>query len=81
MEEPIEKLSKQTLDLQRARQSIIEELAAINFYQQRIDATTDSELKKILVHNMDEEKEHVAMLMEYVMKIDKTQAKAFKEHD
>ncbi len=63
-------LSERTLDLDRARQSIIEELEAVNWYQERIDATSDEQLKKILVHNRDEEKEHAAMLIEYVRRID-----------
>ncbi|MBN1941401.1 MAG: ferritin [Candidatus Diapherotrites archaeon] len=79
--EPLEKLSKETMDMNRARQSLIEELEAVNWYQQRIDATEDAELKKILEHNRDEEKEHVAMLMEYIRKKDKTQDKMFEEHD
>lgn len=75
------KFSAETLDLQRARLSLVEELEAINLYQQRIEATNDAELKKLLAHNMNEEKEHVAMLMEYIRKKDKTQDNAFKEHD
>ncbi len=63
-------LSDRTLDLDRARQSIIEELEAVNWYQERIDATSDEQLKKILIHNRDEEKEHAAMLIEYVRRID-----------
>ena len=63
-------LSQKTLDLDRARQSIIEELEAVNWYQERIDATDDEQLKKILIHNRDEEKEHAAMLIEYVRRID-----------
>jgi len=65
------KLSEKTLDLDRARQSIIEEIEAVNWYQERIDATNDEQLKKILIHNRDEEKEHAAMLIEYVRRLDK----------
>lgn len=68
-------------DLKRARQSAIEELEAIDFYETRIESVKDPELKKILAHNRDEEKEHVAMLMEWVMKHDPEQKKAFEEHD
>lgn len=64
-----------------ARQSLIEELDAINKYQMRIGATDDESLKKVLQHNMDEEKEHVAMLVEWLRKGDPTQDKMFKEHD
>ncbi len=75
------KLSSEERDLTMARQSLIEELGAINWYQERIDTTTDAELKKILEHNRDEEKEHTAMLMEWIRENDKTQDKMFKEHD
>jgi len=64
------KLSEKTLDSDRARQSLIEELEAINWYQERVDATTDESLKKILAHNRDEEKEHAAMLIEWLRRVD-----------
>ena len=76
-----ESLSEETKDLERARQSLIEELEAINWYQERIDVTKNEELKKILAHNRDEEKEHAAMLIELIRKLDKTQDKMFEEHD
>ncbi len=65
------KMSEKTLDLDRARQSLIEEIEAVNWYQERIDATDDKELKDILIHNRDEEKEHAAMLIEWVRRQDK----------
>ncbi|MFH1786924.1 MAG: ferritin [archaeon] len=70
-----------SMDLNFARQSLIEELDAINKYQGRIDTTHDEELKKVLTHNMNEEKEHVAMLVEYLRKSDEVQNKVFEEHD
>jgi len=75
--------SKETenTDLKKARQSLIEELEAINWYETRIEGAKNSELKKILEHNKNEEKEHVAMLMEWIIKNDKEQDKKFKEHD
>lgn len=76
-----EKLSEKTRNLERARQSLIEELEAINWYAQRVELTKDESLKKILQHNMDEEKEHVAMLIEWIRKNDATQDKMFEEHD
>lgn len=79
--EGIENLSEETKDLERARQSLVEELEAINWYQERIEATKNPELKKILEHNRDEEKEHVAMLVEWLRKNDETQNKMFEEHD
>lgn len=68
-------------ELEFARTSVKEELEAINNYEKRIEEATDKDLKRVLSHNMDEEKEHVAMLVEWVRKNDKTQDKVFKEHD
>jgi len=68
-------------DLKKARQSMIEELEAINWYETRIEGVKDEALGKILEHNRDEEKEHFAMLLEWVRKNDKTQDKKFEEHD
>ncbi|MFA6330331.1 MAG: ferritin [Candidatus Micrarchaeia archaeon] len=68
-------------DLRKARISITEELEAISWYEKRIESAKDAELKKILAHNRDEEKEHAAMLIEWVRKNDKTQDGAFKKHD
>lgn len=61
-----ENLSEKTLDLDRARHSLIEKLEAVNWYQERIDSTKDESLKNILSHNRDEEKEHAAMLVEWI---------------
>jgi len=68
-------------ELNFARQSLIEELDAINKYEYRISKANDKELKKVLQHNTDEEKEHVAMLIEWLRKNDPKQDKVFKEHD
>lgn len=66
-------------DLRKARMSLREELDAIDSYEKRIESGENVELKKILQHNMDEEKEHAAMLTEWIRKSDKTQDKAFKK--
>jgi hypothetical protein len=79
--EPLEKLDPKHVDLERARKSLREELEAIDFYQERIDATDDVSLKQLLEHNMNEEKEHAAMLIEWIKKNDPVQDKVFKEHD
>ena len=75
--------SKETesTDLKKARQSMIEELEAINWYETRIEDVKDKDLQKILEHNRDEEKEHAAMLLEWVRKNDEKQNKVFEEHD
>ncbi len=74
-------LKSETLDLERARQSLVEELQAIDWYQERIDATKSASLRKVLSHNRDEEKEHAAMLLEWINANDSVQAKKFIEHD
>lgn len=76
-----EKQDAKAKDLARARQSLIEELDAINVYEERFQATSDPDLKHILSHNRDEEKEHAAMLIEYLKQQDQTFAKMFEEHD
>lgn len=64
--EPVDKLSPQTMDLHRAIVSLIEELEAVDWYNQRVDACTDSDLKGILAHNRDEEIEHASMTLEWI---------------
>lgn len=68
--EPVEQLSAETRDLHRAIVSLMEELEAIDWYNQRCDACSDRELKGILEHNRDEEKEHAAMLLEWIRRKD-----------
>jgi ferritin-like protein len=64
--EPMDKLSSTTQDMHRAIVSLQEELEAVDWYQQRADACEDSELKAILLHNMREEIEHAAMVLEWL---------------
>lgn len=68
--EPVEKLSAATMDMHRAIVSLMEELEAVDWYNQRVDAAADPELKKILAHNRDEEKEHAAMVLEWIRRRD-----------
>ncbi|MEW5847375.1 MAG: ferritin-like domain-containing protein [Myxococcota bacterium] len=68
--EQMEKLRPETQDMTRALQSFIEELEAVSWYQQRVDAATDPELKQILQHHANEEKEHAVMLLEWVRRRD-----------
>ncbi len=68
--EPIEKLTPATLEHHRALVSVMEELEAIDWYQQRIDASEDEELRSILAHNREEEKEHAAMALEWLRRRD-----------
>ncbi len=78
--ESLEKLSKKSQELHRAIQSLIEELEAIDWYQQRVDATEDDELREILAHNRDEEKEHAAMVLEWIRRNDEALAEELKTY-
>src|SRR5512138_1058294 len=75
-----EALSSQTKDLHRAFVSLEEEIEAMDWYQQRIDATSDAELRAILEHNRDEEKEHAMMLLEWIRRHDAPFARMIAEH-
>lgn len=78
--EPIEELSDETRDMHRAISSLMEELEAIDWYNQRVDACKDDDLKAILAHNRDEEKEHAAMVLEWIRRQDATMDKELKDY-
>jgi ferritin-like protein len=59
-------LSQETREYIRALNSLKEEIEAIDWYQQRLDATADKQMKKILIHNRDEEIEHACMMLEWI---------------
>jgi ferritin-like protein len=63
-------LKPETIDRHRAVVSIMEELEAVDWYDQRIDAATDQQLKDVLAHNRDEEKEHASMMLEWLRRHD-----------
>ena len=65
-----DKLRPETQDKHRALTSAMEELEAIDWYDQRIDATADDELRQILIHNRDDEKEHAALVLAWLVKHD-----------
>ena len=56
--------------MHRALSSLIEELEAVDWYAQRIDASDDDELSRVLAHNRDEEKEHACMTLEWIRRRD-----------
>ena len=70
LHESAERLGPERIDRHRATVSIMEELEAIDWYDQRIDAATNAELAGILAHNRDEEKEHASMLLEWLRRRD-----------
>ncbi len=67
---PYEILKPETRDMARAIRSLMEELEAIDWYGQRTDVTDDDELRRVLEHNRDEEKEHASMLLEWIRRRD-----------
>jgi ferritin-like protein len=77
--EPVAELSPETRDMHRAIVSLMEELEAVDWYNQRADASKDPALKAILVHNRDEEKEHAAMLLEWIQRKDLRFSSQMKE--
>jgi ferritin-like protein len=70
LHEPAEQLSPELLDQHRAVVSLMEELEAVDWYDQRVAACHDPELRRILSHNRDEEKEHAAMMLEWLRRRD-----------
>jgi len=77
--EPVAELSAKTRDMHRAITSLMEELEAVDWYNQRVDACQDAELKRILEHNRDEEKEHAAMVLEWIRRHDDVLSHELKE--
>jgi uncharacterized protein len=78
--EPISELSDETRDMHRAITSLMEELEAVDWYNQRMDTCKDDELRAILQHNRDEEKEHAAMVLEWIRRKDPVLDKELKDY-
>jgi hypothetical protein len=74
LHERYEDLDRQTIERHRAWVSLREEIEAIDWYDQRIHATADDELRAILEHNRDEEKEHAMLVLAWLAKRDATLA-------
>jgi ferritin-like protein len=70
LHEPENRLEPGTIDRHRALVSIMEELEAVDWYAQRVDAAIDADLAAVLAHNRDEEKEHAAMTIEWLRRND-----------
>ncbi|MHB1094204.1 encapsulin-associated ferritin-like protein [Thiobacillus sp.] len=70
LHEAADALSPEVIDRHRAIVTIMEELEAVDWYDQRVAATGDEELAAILAHNRDEEKEHAAMVLEWLRRRD-----------
>jgi ferritin-like protein len=70
LHESPEVLSAEVVDRHRAIVSLMEELEAVDWYDQRASACSDPELRQILEHNRDEEKEHACMVLEWLRRHD-----------
>ena len=70
LHEDAAKLTAETVDKHRAIVSLMEELEAVDWYSQRVEASEDEELSAILAHNRDEEEEHFAMVLEWLRRRD-----------
>jgi uncharacterized protein len=78
--EQVTDLSDETRDMHRAIVSLMEELEAVDWYNQRVNACKDPDLKAILAHNRDEEKEHAAMVLEWIRRKDATFSRELKDY-
>ena len=78
--EPVEELSDEPRDMHRAIASLMEELEAVDWYNQRADACKDENLKAILQHNRDEEKEHASMVLEWIRRKDPRFSRELKDY-
>src|SRR5262245_55879997 len=72
------KLGPEVIDQHRAIVSLMEELEAVDWYNQRAKATSNPELRAVLEHNRDEEKEHAAMVLEWLRRSDPTLSQHLK---
>ena len=63
-------LGPEVIDKHRAIASLMEELEAIDWYDQRVAVAADDDLKAVLAHNRDEEKEHASMVLEWLRRRD-----------
>jgi ferritin-like protein len=73
-------LDPETRDRHRAIASLNEELEAVDWYDQRVKAAHDDELKAILAHNRDEEKEHAAMVLEWLRRRDPALSRHLRDY-
>lgn len=78
--ERIEELTDEVRDMHRAIVSLMEELEAVDWYNQRAQACKDPVLRRILEHNRDEEKEHAAMVLEWIRRRDERFSQEMKEY-
>ncbi|MHC4471213.1 MAG: encapsulin-associated ferritin-like protein [Planctomycetota bacterium] len=64
--ESYEALSEGVRNAHRSIKSLMEELEAVDWYNQRAALCEDESLRTVLEHNRDEEIEHACMLLEWL---------------
>lgn len=72
-------IEEKVKDLSRARQSLIEEIQAMMWYDERVAATKDKGLADVMAHNRDDEKEHASLLLAWLRRNDAPLDKELKE--
>ena len=77
---PRDRLRKETIHMHQAITSLMEELEAVDWYQQRADDCEDQALKELLLHNMKEEIEHAAMTLEWIRRASPAFDKELREY-
>ena len=78
--EDISHVDQRTAELSRARQSLLEEIEAIMFYDERASETKDETLKAVMKHNRDDEKEHFSLLLEWLRRNDPELERELREN-
>src|SRR3954452_16063994 len=73
-------LGSDVIDRHRAVASIMEELEAVDWYDQRVAATGDAALAEVLAHSRDEEKEHAVMTLEWLRRHDPALDAALRQY-
>ena len=80
LHEDANKLGPEVIDQHRAIVSLMEELEAVDWYNQRAKATSNADLRAIMEHNRDEEKEHASMVLEWLRRSDPALSKHLKTY-
>jgi hypothetical protein len=68
------RLTELAADLEALRADIAEELLSINRYEAQTHVLNDSEVRDALAHLLDEKKQHVALLLAQLRRLDPKQA-------
>ena len=78
--EDYDAMSEDARNFSRAVKSVQEELEAVDWYNQRAQATSDTQLREILTHNRNEEIEHAVMTLEWLRRHDEVFNKHMKSY-